>query len=150
MKLKKDEINYIPYQHGKSHEITQTEANKLFAAGLEDTSWGNDICASFTLLQKHQCLRLWIEAKKFEDRESESKYRFVVSQYNADMDDYIGDLIETDSLDEALSCIQANQEDDDEENDTDVGICKQCGEQGQIRTTCRHCGRGIIEAINEG
>ena len=103
--------HYLPYQHGKDYAITQTEANKLFAAGFEDTSWKNDIAASFTLHEKHQCLRLWIEAKNFDDRESESQYRFAVSLYNADMSEHIGDLTETDSLDEALGYIQANQDD---------------------------------------
>ena len=26
-----------------------------------------------------------------------------------------------------------------------IGTCGQCGEQGQIRTVCRHCGRGVFE-----
>ena len=28
------------------------------------------------------------------------------------------------------------------------GTCGQCGEQGQIRTVCGHCGRGIFDANN--
>lgn len=26
-----------------------------------------------------------------------------------------------------------------------IGTCGQCGEQGHIRTVCRHCGRGVFE-----
>ena len=99
---------YTPDQHPPEYSIPQELANAMLRNGLEDTSWRNDICASFTLHEADQCLRIWIEANNFDDRETENDLRYVVAKYSPDME-YEKDLIETDSLTEAFGCVMLNK-----------------------------------------
>ncbi len=99
---------YQPDQHPMEYAIPQDLADAMFRNGLEDTSWRNDICASFTLHEADQCLRIWIEAKEYDDRESESLVRYIVARYSPDME-YDRDLLETDDLYAAFGCVMSHK-----------------------------------------
>lgn len=99
---------YKPDQWPAWYSIPKDIADAMLRNGLVDTSWRNDICASFTLEESDQCLRIWIEAKDFEDRETENELRYVVARYTADME-HIEDLRETDNLIEAFGCVMMHK-----------------------------------------
>ena len=101
-------MTYTPDQHPDTYAIKQAYADALFRNGLEDTSWRNDICASFSLHEDNQVLRLWIEAIRFEDRESEAIGRYQVMRYDAEMDNGTP-ILETNNFYEALGCLLANR-----------------------------------------
>ena len=98
-----EEKMYKPDQWPVEYSIPQDLANAMFRNGFADTSWRNDICASFTLEEPDQCIRIWIEAQDIDDRESENVFRYVVAQYSSDME-HERDLLETDDLTEAFGC----------------------------------------------
>ena len=101
--IKAYEGRYCPEQHPMSYSIEQEMADALFRNHFEDTSWRNDICASFSLHEKTQVLRIWIEAMEMIDRETENERRYVVTRYTPDYE-FIEDIMDTDSLTEALGC----------------------------------------------
>jgi len=54
---------------------------QILALGLDDISWGNDACPSFTVKENAEgepVIRLWVDAEKPEDREYQNVPRFCI------------------------------------------------------------------------
>lgn len=87
-------------QTGHDQSIQDTLENLCF----EDSSWGNDMCASFH--SDESGLRLWIDYKDPADRECEGR-RFTLHHMNGDME-FLTELLATESWD--TMCERINQE----------------------------------------
>jgi hypothetical protein len=71
------------YQNQFGYPI-DSEASQLLALGLVDSSWGNDVCPSFT----HEGLKIlvWVDHPDQDMREIETNPRYCISQLDENLE----------------------------------------------------------------